>query len=107
MSVLVVFRNRLRSESADDYAAEAATIGALAATQPGIISVKTFAAVDGERVTLAEFDSEEAVAAWRSHPRHREAQQKGRSDFYAEYRLQVCDVLRERRFQHEELDVRP
>ena len=96
---VVIFRNRLREENAEAYGAEAATIGELAKAQPGIVAFKTFTAADGERVTIAEFESAEAVAAWGANPRHREAQAKGRTDFYSEYRLQICDVLRERRFE--------
>jgi heme-degrading monooxygenase HmoA len=55
-------------------------------------------AEDGERVTVVEFASEESQLAWARHPEHAQAQQKGRADFYAEYRLQTCSVLRESRF---------
>ncbi|MEI6430962.1 MAG: hypothetical protein WCP07_02160 [bacterium] len=57
---IVIFRNHLRDD-AEDYPAEAAAIGALARAQPGIIGFKTFTAADGERVTIAEFESAEAV----------------------------------------------
>lgn len=92
--ILVVFRSRLRSEAAEEYAAEAAEIGALARIQPGILSFKTFTAADGERVTLAEFTDDAAVVAWREHARHKTAQQRGRAEFYSEFHLQVCEVLR-------------
>jgi heme-degrading monooxygenase HmoA len=92
--ILVVFRNRLRSEAAESYAVEAAAVSALAQQQPGIVSFKTFTAPDGERVTLAEFDSEESVAAWREHPRHKVAQERGKTEFYSAYRVQVCEVVR-------------
>jgi hypothetical protein len=35
------------------------------------------------------------------HPEHRQAQRAGQQSFYAEYRLSVCAVLREMRFQRE------
>jgi heme-degrading monooxygenase HmoA len=68
---------------------------------PGYIAHKEFAAEDGERLTLVEFESEDTVAAWRMHPEHIEAQRKGRSKFYTEFRLTVCDVLREQHFKRE------
>jgi heme-degrading monooxygenase HmoA len=46
----------------------------------------------------AAFDSMEAVAAWRQHPEHLEAQGKGRRAYYQEYHLQICEVLRESHF---------
>jgi heme-degrading monooxygenase HmoA len=94
--IVVVFRSRLRPESSDAYALEAAEMGALAKTQPGVLSFKTFTAPDGERVTLAEFDSEESVDAWRENSRHKEAQARGKTEFYSEYSVQVCTVKRTR-----------
>ncbi len=92
--VLTVFRNRLRPDAAD-YPQWAARISELAKRMPGHVSHKTFVAEDGERVTIVEFESEDAQRAWRMHPEHVEAQKKGHREFYAEYRLQICSVQRE------------
>ncbi|MBC8138476.1 MAG: HIT domain-containing protein [Fibrella sp.] len=99
---LVVFRSRIDPEHAQEYGMMAGEIATLAKAQPGIIAFKTFTANDGERVTLAEFESEEAVNAWREHSRHKDAQSAGRDRFYSEYRLQVCDVLRDYGFKRSE-----
>ena len=48
---------------------------------PGFVSFKTFRADDGERVSVIEFASEEALRAWREHPEHRKAQELGRATF--------------------------
>lgn len=95
MSVVVVFRSRLRPEHAAEYAQVAAEIAGLAKEQPGIIAFKSFVVTDGERVTIAEFVDETAVVAWRENVSHKAAQDAGRDRFYAEYRLQVCEVLRD------------
>lgn len=94
MSIIVVFRSRLRPEHAEEYADVAREIAALALEQPGIVAFKTFAASDDERVTIAEFADEAAVIAWRENARHKEAQTAGRERFYTECRVQVCNVLR-------------
>ena len=94
--VLTVFRNRLRPD-ATDYPDLAARMSEIARAMPGYLSHKTFVAEDGERVTLVEFESEEAQRAWRTHPEHLEAQKRGRREFYVGYRLQVCTVQRETR----------
>ena len=95
MSIVVVFRSRLRPEYADEYGDVAQEMAELARAQPGIVAFKTFAAADGERVTVAEFADEAAVCAWREHERHKDAQAAGRDRFYSEYRVQVCGVLRD------------
>jgi heme-degrading monooxygenase HmoA len=97
--VLTVFRNRLRPENVGEYQAWIQRMSALAKTMPGYISHKAFTAEDGERVTIVEFESEEAQRGWATHLEHIDAQRKGRSDFYSEYRLQVCNVVRDTGFK--------
>jgi heme-degrading monooxygenase HmoA len=96
--VITIFRSRLRAKYADEYVAWAERIHGLAETMPGFVAIKTFTAPDGERVSLVEFATEAAHEAWRSHPEHREAQRLGRERFYAEYRIQVCELRRELTF---------
>jgi heme-degrading monooxygenase HmoA len=71
---------------------------ALAGQMPGFRSIKTFTALDGERVSIIEFESLETVRAWRDHPEHRRAQQMGRDQFYSTYRIQVCSLIRQPEF---------
>ena len=97
--IVVVFRSRLDPAAGEDYETTDARMEALVATMPGYVAHKSFAAEDGERLTLVEFESEETIAAWRMHPEHIEAQRKGRTSFYTDYRLTVCEVLREQRFK--------
>jgi heme-degrading monooxygenase HmoA len=97
--VLTVFRSRLREESRDDYAATAAQMSALARSMPGYRSHKAFVAEDGERVTIVEFDDEQAQRNWSAQADHVAAKRRGREAFYAEYSLQVCEVVRESRFK--------
>jgi heme-degrading monooxygenase HmoA len=96
--VITIFRSRLRAETNAEYERWAGRMAELAASMPGFVSLKTFAAEDGERVSLIEFDSEAAQAAWRDHPEHREAQRLGRERFYAEYEIVVCAPQRRGRF---------
>lgn len=96
--VVTVFRSRLRPDAIDEYEPRAAEIFALARTMPGLVDVKTFAADDGERVTLVTFADAESQRAWREHPEHRLAQRAGRDRFYAEFSIQVCECTRVRTF---------
>jgi heme-degrading monooxygenase HmoA len=73
----------------------------LARKMPGYLSHKGFVAEDGERVTLVEFESEEALRAWSVHPEHVQAKKKGRASFYSEYRVQICAVQRSSAFPAE------
>ena len=102
--VVTIFRNRLKAENVEEYYQWAARISALAKTMPGHLSHKTFAAEDGERVTIVEFADEASQRAWATEARHVEAKKKGRASFYTEYSIQICSVTRESRFTAETAD---
>ena len=93
--VITIFRSRLRAEHEEEYERWSARMDDIAARMPGFISIKTFIADDGERVSIVEFESEETLRAWREHPDHRQAQELGRTLFYSEYRIQVCLPVRD------------
>ena len=95
--VIGIFRNRLR-EGAQGYPATAERMEELAAKMPGFLGIKTFRADDGERVSIFAFETLAALDAWRDQLEHREAQRRGRDEFYSEYTLQICAPLREAHF---------
>ena len=99
--VVTIFRNRLKPENVEEYYQWAGRISALAKTMPGYLSHKTFAAEDGERVTIVEFADEASQHGWATQAQHVEAKKKGRASFYTEYSIQICDVTRESRFTAE------
>jgi heme-degrading monooxygenase HmoA len=72
---------------------------AIVTNMPGFISVKMFTAEDGEVLALAEFESLDALTAWKEHPEHVVAQQRGREEFFAVYRVQICSSIREATFK--------
>ena len=96
---IILFRSRLRAGvDVEAYAARAAELLQLAQGMPGFVAMKDFTAADGERLAVIEWASHETLKAWREHPLHRVAQGMGREQYYGEYSLQVCDLLRESRF---------
>jgi heme-degrading monooxygenase HmoA len=105
MTILVAFRSRLRPEASEAYVAMAQRIGPLAMAVPGYIAHKAYTAPDGERVTLVEYESEAAVRLWARDAEHAQAKRAGRGDFFAWYRVQICQVLRER--SHDRAESRP
>jgi len=96
---VIVFRNRLVDDVPESYGPRAAEIFGYAQKMPGFRSFKMFRAEDSERLALIEFETEAQCRAWREHAEHRKAQQEGRDLYYAEYSLQICEVVRESRFE--------
>ena len=73
-------------------------MGALVGEMSGCLGVKEYSAQDGEVLVVAEFDSLESVDAWKAHPEHLAAQRRGREEFFADYRIQVCSLVRTSEF---------
>jgi len=97
--VVIVFRARLRDGvDAERLAAAGSRMYELASAMPGFLSYKDYAAEDGESLTLIEFASPETLAAWRDHPEHVAVQRQGRDEFFADYRIQVCEPQRDYRY---------
>jgi heme-degrading monooxygenase HmoA len=97
--VVVVFRSRLKPGIEKEIEATDARMADLAAAMPGFVSYRQYASADGEGVAVVEFESHETAAAWRAHPEHRDAQRLGRERWFAEYRITVCDAVRDYAFK--------
>jgi len=63
----------------------------------GFISVERFASLTNENklLSLSFWRDEEAVSRWRNLAGHREAQARGRSGVFADYRLRIASVVRD------------
>jgi heme-degrading monooxygenase HmoA len=63
----------------------------------GFISVERFASLTDENklLSLSFWRDEKAVSRWRNLAGHREAQVRGRSGVFADYRLRIANVVRD------------
>jgi len=96
--IAVVFRSRLRPGVEQEIEQLGARMYELASRMPGFVSYREYQAADGEGVAIVEFESLEAVKAWREHPEHLAAQAAGRDRMFSSYRIQVCTVERDYSF---------
>jgi heme-degrading monooxygenase HmoA len=96
--LVILFRSKLADTAGDDYAQMAAEMDAHARTFDGFIDVKAYTAGDGERLTVVWWRDEESLAVWRNDVRHRVAQQTGRTRWYAYYKMDVAEVIRQKDF---------
>jgi heme-degrading monooxygenase HmoA len=97
--VVVVFRSRLKPGIEKEIEEMDARMAALAATMPGYVSYRQYVSADGEGVAVVEFESHDTAAAWRAHPEHREAQRLGQERWFSDYRITVCDAVRDYSFK--------
>ena len=98
--VIVLFKVRTREGiDPDEYGARFVKLLAAAKAIPGFVSIKGFSAEDGEELALVEFRNHDALNQWRSQSDHMIAQDLGRSTYYTQYQVQVCDMVREYKFK--------
>ena len=88
--VVTVFRSTLREEPDERYEALDARLRERAGRLGGLVDVKSFAADDGERVTIVTFADDASHSRWASDPVHARAQALGRDAVYDRYVVQVC-----------------
>ena len=92
-----MFRSRLADGAYDaGYEARADEMLRKAQSMPGFVEFKSYAAEDGERVSVIQFATRADHDAWARDVEHRTAQAQGRTDFYSEYRITVAEVVGER-----------
>jgi heme-degrading monooxygenase HmoA len=94
MTVVTVFRSRLREGVEADYGPLAHEMARLAATMDGFVDQRSYLADDGERVTIVRFADRASHERWALHPAHRAAQVRGRDEFYLWYELSVSEQTR-------------
>lgn len=87
----VIFSSQL-SEQATGYRELANRMVELAAAQPGFLGMESVRDVSGNGITVSYWRSLADIAAWKRHSEHAVAQQLGKSQFYADFRLRIAVV---------------
>lgn len=95
--IAVLFEVWPKEEGKQHYLDIAAQLRPLLSEIDGFISIERFESLTepGKILSLSFFRDEQSVAAWRNLTEHRNAQARGRSELFANYRLRVTRVLRD------------
>ena len=93
----VIFEVEPDPERRQDYLDIAAQLRPELEQIDGFISVERFQSLtqEGKVLSLSFWRDEEAVARWRRHEQHRDAQRAGRGGIFKNYRLRVAAVVRD------------
>src|SRR5207249_1052948 len=92
--IIALFSFRLRPAAHEAFEHTVARMVELVRSMPGFISMDLFRSEDGRTLAVPRFESEEALALWRDHPEHKEAQKRGIEEFFEEYSIDVCSTIR-------------
>lgn len=90
----VIFSSRRRGGNGDGYAEAADRMDALVREQPGFLGAESARDGEGFGITVAYFDDEASIRAWRDQAEHAATRQRGREAWYAQYAVRVAKVER-------------
>lgn len=89
----VIFTS-LRTPGDNGYGQMAERMDQLARVQPGFLGMDSVRNAEGYGITVAYFESEEAIAAWKANAEHRVAQREGHRQWYEHFQVRVAKVER-------------
>jgi heme-degrading monooxygenase HmoA len=95
--IAVIFEVTPASGRTQEYLDIAGRLRPLLDGIEGFVSIERFESLSrpGTILSLSFWTDERAVAQWRTQFEHREAQEAGRREIFADYRLRVVNVLRD------------
>lgn len=91
---VTVFWSKLRENCPPSYGELSAELLALAREVEGFVDYRSLTADNGDHLSIAVFDSPESQATWRENVAHRQAQRRGREQFYEWYDVAVCEEVK-------------
>src|SRR5205085_6447108 len=90
MSYAVIFTSHKQTD--EGYGETSDRMLELAKEQPGFIAFESARGEDGVGITVSYWKDVESIRAWKSNAEHRIAQARGKSEWYAEYKVRVAKI---------------
>ena len=90
----VIFSSRRNGRDEPGYTEAADRLFARVQQQPGFLGAESTRGADGFGITVAYFDTEASIRAWRDHDEHVAARARGRADWYEHFELRIARVER-------------
>ena len=98
MSIFILFRVEIKEGKEEEYRKISAEVLTHAREQEGLISMDRAKSILKDRtyVSISEWESEEAIEKWMSHPKHGEAMRIGKDELFSWYSVKRMVELPER-----------
>lgn len=104
--IAVIFTSQ-RTSVDSGYGATNDRLSELVARRPGFLGMESVRGDDGFGITVAYFETEEALAGWKADAEHRDAQERGREQWYERYQVRVARVERAYGFRRATSEASP
>ncbi|KPN95415.1 antibiotic biosynthesis monooxygenase [Lysinibacillus sp. ZYM-1] len=95
----VIFTSLRTGQDGEDYGKMAEVIDTLAKQQPGFLRVESVRNEEGKGITVSYWESLEAIQAWKANAKHLTAQQLGKEKWYTNYKVEICQVMKDYSFE--------
>ncbi len=95
MTVAVIFISTRTAEDDLGYAEMSHAMEHLASRQPGYLGIDSVRDGAGKGITVSYWADEDSARVWKAVAEHVQAQEQGRSRWYAQYQVVVAEVIRE------------
>lgn len=93
----VIFEVKVKESGKDEYLSIAAKLKEQLVNMDGFISIERFTSLveEGKILSLSFWESEEVIKKWKANLDHIEAQTKGRTSLFEDYRIRVAHVVKD------------
>lgn len=93
----VIFEVEVKEEGKEQYLKIAAKLKEQLVKMEGFLSIERFQSLvdEGKILSLSFWESKEAIALWKSNMDHMNAQTKGRSFLFKDYRIRIAEVQKD------------
>jgi heme-degrading monooxygenase HmoA len=91
----VIFTSTLKPAQ-QGYGAMADKMIAMVSQQKGFLGFDSARGEGGLGITVSYWESRESIAAWKAVVEHREAQARGRKDWYSHFSVRIAEVLEDK-----------
>jgi len=95
--IAVIFEVQIKEGKQEEYLEIAAELKEHLVRVDGFISIERFSSLseEGKLCSLSFWEDEASVKQWREFDMHRLAQEKGKSEIFADFRIRVAEVVRD------------
>jgi heme-degrading monooxygenase HmoA len=90
----VIFRTKRELPMPDEYAKVSEHLLQLARSIRGFKKIESIADSLGNGISVSYWDSLESIQTWKENSTHLYAQQKGKTHWYLDYSVEICEIVR-------------
>jgi heme-degrading monooxygenase HmoA len=91
----VIFKTKRQLPMPSEYSALSQKLVELVKALPSflILSIESVADANGNGISVSYWESLDSIRAWKENQTHLYAQDKGKSEWYMDYSVEICEVI--------------